>query len=139
MEAAHGAVNTNLAIMKAATIRSRVFAMQNKSKNLTDVQLIISSISVALTLGFWGLFASHEKTGTGVTGDAQMPAQPEALVSTQPTFPTTLLPGQKLLFSGVAPATPQQPQQPAAATSGRRGRGGGRGGGGGHAKTGSSH
>jgi uncharacterized membrane protein YgcG len=117
--------------------------MQNKSKNLTDVQLIISSISIAVTLGFWSLFASHEKTGAGVSGDVLMPSQPDALAS-NPTsiYPTTLLPGQKLIFGSTLPQS-QQPQQPATTTSRRRGRGGGGGGGGsgggGGASTGSSH
>ena len=116
--------------------------MQNKSKNFTDVQLIVSSISIAVTLGLWSLFASHEKTGAGVSGDVLMPSQPDALASNTTTiYPTTLLPGQKLILGSTLPASQQaqQSQQPASTSSGRRGRGGGGGGGGGGASTGSSH
>ena len=119
-----------------AAISAAEFPMQNKSKKFTDVQLIISSISIALTLGFWSLFASREKTGASVIGEVQMPNQPDALAVT--TASTTLLPGQKIIFSGTVPQ--QQPQPTTAPTStSRRGRGGGGGGGGGHASTGSSH
>ena len=116
--------------------------MHNKSKNWTDVQLIISSISVALTIGFWGLFASREKSGAGVNGEVTLPTQPETLVlSTSPG----LLPGQKLLFSGISPQslsqlqtpTPAKPQQ--IVITARKHGGGGGGGGGSHASTGSSH
>ncbi len=117
--------------------------MPNKSKNWTDVQMIISSISVALTLGLWGLFASHEKSVAGVSGEVAVPTQPEALVSS--TSPG-LLPGQKLLFNGISPQslsqlqtpTPAKPQQ-IVITAKKHGGGGGGGGGGAHASTGSSH
>ncbi len=46
--------------------------MANKTKNWTDVELIISSISVALTLGFWGLFASRQKVGADVLGQVSL-------------------------------------------------------------------
>ena len=83
--------------------------MHNKSKNWTDVQLIISSISVALTIGFWGLFASREKSGAEVIGEVTVPTQPDALVS---PAPAGLLPGQKLLFSGISPQSLSQLQTP---------------------------
>jgi len=116
--------------------------MHNKSKNLTDVQLIISSISVVLTIGFWGLFASREKSGVGVTGEVVVPTQPDTLVS---SASPGLLPGQKLLFSGISPQslsqlqtlTPEKPQQ--IVIIAKKNGGGGGGGGGTHASTGSSH
>ena len=118
--------------------------MNNKSKNWTDVQLIISSISVALTIGFWGFFASREKFGAGVTSEVTIPTQPDAFVS---TAPAGLLPGQKLIFSGISPQTLSQlqtqtaakPQQIIIAVKKHGGGGGGGGGGGAHASTGSSH
>jgi hypothetical protein len=107
--------------------------MSNKSKNWTDVQLIISSFSIAFTLGFWGLFASHERSGTGVAGEVSFPSQPENVVTTTPV----LLPGQKLIFSGITPqslqisgTTATQPPQ-IVVTKKKRSSGSGRGGGGG--------
>ncbi len=119
--------------------------MPNKSKGWTDVQLIISSFSVALTLGFWGLFASHEKTGAGVPGEVsfqpQSQAQPEQMVSSPPV----LLPGQKIYFNGLTPASPQvagapsQPPPVVAVPKKHRNNGGGGGGGGTVTSTKSSH
>jgi len=117
--------------------------MNNKSKGWTDVQLIISSFSIAITLGFWGLFASNEKSGTGVTGQVALPTQPDPPVSSSPA----LLPGQKLLFGGtnIQLLSQQQPQVQAQPTpiiiirKKHGGNGGGGGGGGAQAGTGSSH
>ncbi len=111
--------------------------MQNKSKSWTDVQMLISSISIAVTLGFWGLLAARNKVGASVAGQAMMPAQPDPVSSNPPT----LLPGQTLYFSGTAPQLqqPQPAQQPPQPVTTRRSRsGGGGGGGGGGAHTGSS-
>jgi len=116
--------------------------MPNKSKNWTDVQLIISSFSIAITIGLWGLFASQEKTGAGVAGEVVVPTQPEPLVSSPSP---ALLPGQKLLFTGtnLQPLSQVQPQiqvQPTPIVIVRKKHGGGGGGGGGGgASTGSSH
>lgn len=102
--------------------------MQKKARNWADVQFIISSISVALTLGLWALFASHQKTSAGVTGEVIVPQQQTETV----TLPSSqLLPGQVLLLGGTAP----QPQQ-VVVTGSKRGGGGGKGGG--VATTGSS-
>ncbi|MBI1794929.1 MAG: hypothetical protein HYR70_12185 [Chloroflexi bacterium] len=78
--------------------------MQNKtsSKNWTDIQLIISSIAIALTLGLWSLFASPAKKNSGVSGQVVVPPQPDTTTVAQPQ----LAPGQKILFGGTAP----QPQ-----------------------------
>lgn len=113
--------------------------MPNKTKNWTDVELIMSSISIAFTLGFWGLFASKQKTGADVLGQVSLvDAAGSGTAISATAMPSTLLPGQTIFF---AAATPQpstvvssQPQPR------RRGGGGGGGGGGGSvAKTGSSH
>jgi hypothetical protein len=97
--------------------------MQNKSsKGWADVQLIIGSISIALTLGFWGLFASREKAVSGVSASVALPSQPDPVVAAPPA----LLPGQKLLFAGTAGTTPQVPP---VVTNAKRRRGGGGGGG----------
>jgi hypothetical protein len=94
--------------------------MQSKSpKGWADVQLIIGSISIAFTLGFWSLFTSREKTVSGVSAMAAMPSQPDPVAAA----PLTLLPGQKLLFAGTAP------QVSPVVTNTKRRRGGGGGGG----------
>jgi hypothetical protein len=118
------------AAMEAASSRARRFDMQNKPKSRTDIQWVISSLSLAVTLGLWGLFASHEKKAAGVEAQVIVPPQSteETVVVSQPP---QLLPGQKLLFGGTAP---QQSQIIVQTKS--RGRGGG---GGGSASTGSSH
>ncbi len=73
--------------------------MQNKPyKNWNDVRMIMASISVALTLGFWGLFAARERAVTGISAAADMPSPPDPAAAA----PLTLLPGQKLLFAGTA-------------------------------------
>ena len=103
-------------------IKGGVASMQNKSKNWADIQFIISSISVALTLGLWGVFASNQKTGASVTGEVVVPTQqPDPVVAPQPQ----LLPGQKLLLGGTAPQPPQQ----IVVTNGGGGGGGKKGGG----------
>ena len=111
--------------------------MQNKSRNWTDVQLIISSISIAFTLGFWGLLAGREKTVAGVQGLADLPAQTDTLAASP-----MLLPGQALYLCAGAP---QAAAPVASTTQPRRRRGGGGGGSGGSGGggpaggTGSSH
>jgi hypothetical protein len=99
--------------------------MQNKARTRTDVQWVISSVSLAVTLGLWGLFTGHEKGTAGVAGQVEMPAAlQEQVIVPQPQ---TLAPGQVLLFGGTAP----QPQQPQIVVSQPRHKGGGGGGGGG--------
>jgi hypothetical protein len=108
--------------------------MQNKSRTRTDVQWIVSSVSLAVTLGLWGLFAGHEKKGVGVTGQVAITPPTEQVVVSQPQQPG-LVPGQVLLFGGTAP----QPQQTVVITRTRSKGGGGGGGGGPAASTHSSH
>lgn len=104
--------------------------MQNRSRNWTDVQLIVSSISIALTLGFWGLFASREKRVAPVVGEASDPAPTDALTPTS----TALLPGQIFYVNGATPSalpTVVAQTQPKRRKDGDKGGGGDRGGGGG--------
>jgi hypothetical protein len=126
--------------------------MPNKNKNWKDIKLILSSFSVAITLGIWSLFASQEKSGTGVTGEAVLPPQPDPLVSAPPAAlsSSVLLPGQILLFGGTnlqsaaqlqlqSQATPQ-PTPVIVVRKKHGGKGGGGGGGGGSVtSSGSSH
>ena len=117
--------------------------MTNKTRNWTDVELIISSISIALTVGFWGLFASRQKVGADVLGQVSFASGsgvPTPLSTT--SVPPTLVPGQTVFF-GTGLATPQPLAQTASQPKPRRKGGGGSGGGGGGggggvAKTGSS-
>ncbi len=128
--------------------------MHNKNKSWNDIKLILSSFSVAITLGIWGVFASQEKSGTGVTGEAALPSQPDPLVSAPPSAlsSSALLPGQILLFGGTNLQSASQLQQQATAQptpaivvrkkhGGNGGGGGGSSGSGGGAVThsGSSH
>jgi hypothetical protein len=102
--------------------------MNRKSRNWADVQLIISSVSIALTLGLWSLFASREKIAPKVS---------EVEVITTPTTaapePTAVMmaPGQTILLGAPAP----QIATTNLTTPKRRKSGGGGGGG---ASTGSS-
>lgn len=99
--------------------------MQNKSKSRTDVQWIISSISLAITLGLWALFASAEKRTAGVSGQVTLVSSPtdqQVLVTQQAPM---LLPGQVLLFGGTAPQASQQTVITTAGGTVRRHSGGG--------------
>lgn len=110
--------------------------MPNKTRNWTDVELIISSISVALTLGFWGLFASRQKLGADVVGQVSLVSEPgNSSAASSTGVPSTIVPGQTIFFGAATPSAPAVAQpQPR-----RRGGGGGGGGGGGAvASTGSS-
>lgn len=111
--------------------------MQNKTRNWTDVELIISSVSVALTLGFWGLFASRQKTGADVVGQvALVSSSTNNSITSQTGVPTSLVTGQTIFF-GAATPPPLVSSQPKPRHRG--GGGGGGGGGGAAASTGSSH
>lgn len=128
--------------------------MHNKNKSWNDIKLILSSFSVAITLGIWGVFASQEKSGTGVAGEAVVPSQPDPLVSAPPAAMSSsvLLPGQILLFGGTNLQSAAQLQSQATAQptpvivvrkkhggKGDGGGGGGGGGGGSVTSSGSSH
>jgi hypothetical protein len=92
--------------------------MQNKSRNWTDVQLIISSISIAVSLGFWGVMASKEKVAASVEGEALLPTGSGGLAS----MTDVLVPGQTILLGAPAPAPPVTQQK---SKRNRRGDGGG--------------
>lgn len=117
--------------------------MQNKSRSRTDIQWVIASVSMAVTLGLWGLIASAQKKVEGVTGEVQIVPPPDQVVTTTTNQPQTLLPGQVLLLGGTLPqpAQPTQTSQTAVTTTSTRVRRGGGGGGGGGpaASTHSSH
>ncbi len=112
--------------------------MQNKPRSRTDVQWVISSVSLAVTLGLWGLFVGREKQGAGVAGQVAFTSpQTDQVVVTQ-AQPQLLAPGQVLLFGGTAPQA-QQTTVTQTITTSRTRRGGGGGGGGPVTTTHSSH
>ena len=108
--------------------------MQNKTRKWTDVQLIISSISMAVTLGIWSLLASREKMTARVPGEASLQTQSDAAVVPA----AMLLPGETLYLNGIAPKAPTPVLLQARPNRRRGGGAGGGGGGGGGASTGSS-
>lgn len=111
--------------------------MQNKSRTRTDVQWIISSVSLAVTLGLWGLLSSGQKKVAGVAGEVQVAPPPDQVVVTA-TQTQTLLPGQVLLFGGTSPQPAQTIVKTVTTNSGGSTKRHGGGGGGGAASTGSS-
>ncbi len=106
--------------------------MQNRSKSWADIQMIISSIAVAATMGFWSLFSSNQKLTAGATGTADL-SQPDPNSATANN--DMLLPGQVMLL-GPTPQTQQVGAAPQAKVW--RGGGGSKGGGGGSAPAASS-
>lgn len=103
-----------------------------KARNWRDAQLIISSISLALTLGLWGLWSSREKHISGVQDEAFIPAPPET-AAPEPM----LLPGQTLFLMTPAPqSTSTVADQQPTRRNRDKGGGGGGGGGGGNADAG---
>jgi hypothetical protein len=73
-----------------------------KAKNWKDVQLILSSIAMALTLGLWGIWASRDKGMASVQGESKSLPSPEPkVVEVGPM----LLPGQTLYLMTPAPQT----------------------------------
>ncbi len=112
--------------------------MQNKSRARTDVQWILSSLSLAVTLGLWGMFASGAKKGAAVSAQVTLVSPPNQVILTQPQA-QTLLPGQVLLLGGTAPQSPTTTTQTVVTSQPRHHGGGGGGGGAPAASTGSSH
>ncbi len=116
---------------------SAATTMVSKSRARTDVQWILSSLSIAVTVGLWGLFASDAKKVAGVAGQVTIGPPPDPVVVTQPQA-QTLLPGQVLLFGGTGPQPQAQLAQPQTVVTTTKPRHKG-GGGSPAASTGSSH
>lgn len=110
--------------------------MANKpaSRNWNDVQLVIATGSMALTLAFWNMFAAPDRESVMKRAQerASIPPPPvettAPVVDIQPTLQPSALPTGPVLLGGSAPQT----------TIVVQGGGGGGGGGGGVASTGSS-
>lgn len=108
-----------------------------KARSWKDAQLIISSISLGLTLGLWGLWSAREKHVSGVQDEAVLPERP---VTAAPEPEPMLVPGQTLYLMAPAPqstSTVSNQEQPKRRNRDKGGGGGG-GGGGANAGTGSS-
>jgi hypothetical protein len=106
-----------------------------KARSWKEAQLIISSVSVALSLGLWSLWSSREPTGTK---KQEAPPTPTEVATATPE--PMLAPGQILILSTttVQASSPVADQQQPRRRKGGDGAGGGGGGGGANASTGSS-
>lgn len=103
--------------------------MANKPapRNWNDIQVVIATISMALTLVFWNLFAGPDRESALKRAQEQAAIPPPEPLQTTETVviqPTPLGDG-KILFGGSAPQTTVIVQ------NGGGGNGGGGGGGGG--------
>jgi uncharacterized membrane protein YgcG len=101
---------------------------RGKVRSWKDVQLIISSIAVALSLGLWSTWASRAKPDEVVEAATPLPEIP-----TPTPAPIMLLPGQILYLSTASPQSnaPLANQEQPRRRKGGDGEGGGGGGGGG--------
>lgn len=103
--------------------------MANKpaSRNWNDIQVVIATISMALTLVFWNLFAGPDRVSALKRAQEQAALQPsQPIQTTESVLVQPTPPGDgKILFGGSAPQTQIIVQ------SGGRGDNNGGGGGGG--------
>ena len=121
-------------------------ANKSSSRNWNDIQVAIASVSMALTLGLWNLFAGpdRETAERRAQEEAAERARQEAIRASMPTpapqvtaVPTPMQ--GKLLLGGQAPQTQIIIQSGSRGGGGGGGDDGGGGGGGGAvASTGSS-
>jgi hypothetical protein len=106
-----------------------------------DIQVAIATISMAITLVFWNMFAGPDREAAAKRAQEQTEIPPQPTVTAQPivaaqsivTAQPTPLGDGKILFGGNAPQTTIIVQ-----TGGRNGGGGASGGGGGVTSTRSS-
>jgi uncharacterized membrane protein YgcG len=107
--------------------------MANKPapRNWNDIQVVIATISMAVTLAFWNLFAGPDRVSALKRAEEQAAIPPQPTVTADPIVivqPTPLGDG-KILFGGNAPQTQIIVQSGGGGGGG--GNGGGNGGGGG--------
>ena len=98
----------------------------NKSKSWADIQMIISSIAVAATMGFWSLFSSNQKLTAGASGTANLAGQPDPSAATINN--DVLLPGQVMLLGPTQVAGSTQASAPSGGGVNHHKSGGGGGG-----------
>jgi hypothetical protein len=80
--------------------------MRNKpsSKSWNEIEMLISAIAIALTLGLWNLFASPKKSDVAsVEASTDTPQPTSTVIAITPAPSPMLLPGQVLLLGGTAP------------------------------------
>ena len=97
--------------------------MQSKSpsKSWNEIEMLISAIAIALTLGLWNLFASSRKPEiASADARASLPPPPDTTAfpaSTAVSVPM-LLPGQVLLLGGTLPQPLPSPSAAASVSAG---------------------
>ena|SRR3972149_3914064 len=93
------------------------------ARNWNDIQMLIATLSLALTLGFWNLFAGPDRETAAKKAAQTVIPTPTSQPPGAESLPPTLLPaGIKILLGGAAPLPPAAPQQ-----TRRRGNNGGGG------------
>lgn len=79
------------------------------SKSWNEIEMLISAIAIALTLGLWNLLASPKKTDNSyVNASTDTPQPTSTVVSIAPAPSPFLLPGQVLLLDGTVPQSVTQ-------------------------------
>lgn len=81
--------------------------MANKpgSRNWNDIQIVIATISMAVTLAFWNMFAGPDRASAVKRAQEQAAIPPQPMVTAVVVAPPTPLGDGKLLFGGSAPQT----------------------------------
>ena len=102
------------------------------TRNWNDVQLVIVSIALVLTLILWNAFAGPDRVKAGGNASPTTPATATSLPTDVVALTPTPLPEIKIMFGGTPPGqTASVPVQPRPRGGGGGGSGGGSGGGGG--------
>jgi len=99
--------------------------MTNKPsrRNWSDVQIVIATVSMAVTLAFWNMFAGPDRAAAGQRAQEQTANPIQPVTSTSPLVSPARLSDGKVFFGGSAPQT-----QIIVHNSGGNGGGGGGGG-----------
>ena len=85
--------------------------MRNKPgpKSWNEIEMLISAIAIALTLGLWNLLASPKKSDNTSAATSTDTPQPTSIAVTITPVPLPmLLPGQVLLLGGTVPQSVTQ-------------------------------
>jgi len=105
--------------------------MANKppTRNWNDIQIVVATVSMAVTLAFWNMFAGPDRESAVKRAQEQAAIPPQPAVTAAPLAvnPPTPLGDGKILFGGSAPQTTIIVQS---GSGGGGGGGGGNGGGG---------
>ena len=87
--------------------------MTNKPapRNWNDVQTVLATMAMALTLGLWNLFAGPDRA-LAKNNDQAAVVPPIVPPTEQPNLVPTPLPQIKIMLGGAAPQLANQPSQP---------------------------